>query len=103
MVSSHHRSPWPSAIEGLVNVQGLEEVFTPGSKVTVAVVIAILSLIFFFQRFGTKVVGSTFGPVMGVLVQHVGGARSHLRDPIPPMCCGALSPPLCHCAPYGVS
>ena len=55
-----------SAIEGLVNVQGLEEVFTPGSKVTVAVVIAILSLIFFFQRFGTKVVGSTFGPVMGV-------------------------------------
>lgn len=55
-----------SAIEGLVNVRGLEEVFTPGSKVTVAVVIAILSLIFFFQRFGTKVVGSTFGPVMGV-------------------------------------
>ncbi|MGV3637807.1 MAG: KUP/HAK/KT family potassium transporter [Flavobacteriales bacterium] len=55
-----------SAIEGLVNVDGLEEVFTPGSNVTVAVVIAILSLIFFFQRFGTKVVGSTFGPVMGV-------------------------------------
>jgi KUP system potassium uptake protein len=55
-----------SAIEGLVNVRGLEEVFTPGSNVTVAVVIAILSLIFFFQRFGTKVVGSTFGPVMGV-------------------------------------
>lgn len=55
-----------SAIEGLVNVRGLEDVFTPGSNVTVAVVIAILSLIFFFQRFGTKVVGSTFGPVMGV-------------------------------------
>ena len=31
---------------------------------TVPIVIAILILLFFFQQFGTKVVGSTFGPIM---------------------------------------
>ncbi|MBK7085228.1 MAG: KUP/HAK/KT family potassium transporter [Flavobacteriales bacterium] len=53
-----------SAIEGLAGVPGLEDMFTPGGDLTVGIVIAILSLIFFFQRFGTKVVGSTFGPIM---------------------------------------
>lgn len=55
-----------SAIEGLANVHGLEEVFKPGNTLTVAVVVVILSLIFIFQRFGTKVVGTAFGPVMGI-------------------------------------
>lgn len=55
-----------SAVEGLVNVRGLEHLFEPGSTVTVGVVVFILSGIFIFQRFGTKVVGTAFGPVMGV-------------------------------------
>lgn len=55
-----------SAVEGLVNVRGLETLFEPGSTVTVSVVVVILSGIFIFQRFGTKVVGTAFGPVMGV-------------------------------------
>lgn len=55
-----------SAVEGMVNVRGLEHLFEPGSTITVAVVVIILSLIFIFQRFGTKVVGTAFGPVMGL-------------------------------------
>ena len=53
-----------AAIEGLAGVPGLETVFEPGADLTVTVVIVILSLIFIFQRYGTKVVGSTFGPIM---------------------------------------
>jgi len=44
----------------------LETLFEPGSTVTVSVVVVILSGIFIFQRFGTKVVGTAFGPVIGV-------------------------------------
>lgn len=47
-----------SAIEGL-------ELIVPGLP-TVPIVIVILSLLFFFQRFGTHKVGVTFGPVMVV-------------------------------------
>ncbi|TXI77314.1 MAG: potassium transporter Kup [Flavobacteriales bacterium] len=54
-----------SAVEGLVNVRGLETFFEPGSDLTVAVVVFLLSCIFLFQRFGTKVVGTAFGPIMG--------------------------------------
>lgn len=53
-----------SAIEGLNGVKGLEKIIVPGNNLTVGIVIAILSLLFFFQRFGTKVVGSSFGPIM---------------------------------------
>ena len=49
-----------SAIEGLTMVKGLENI------PTVPIVIVILSLLFFFQRFGTQKVGSFFGPVMVV-------------------------------------
>jgi KUP system potassium uptake protein len=45
-----------SAVEGL-------ELIIPGAP-TVPIVIVILSLLFFFQRFGTQKVGGTFGPVM---------------------------------------
>src|SRR5580765_8070128 len=45
-----------SAIEGL-------EIVIPHLP-TVPIVIVILSLLFFFQRFGTQKVGSAFGPVM---------------------------------------
>lgn len=47
-----------SAIEGLTLIQGLEHI------PTVPIVVVILSLLFFFQRFGTQKVGSVFGPIM---------------------------------------
>ena len=43
-------------------VEGLEEVIP--HLPTVPIVIAILSLLFFFQRFGTQKVGGAFGPIM---------------------------------------
>lgn len=55
-----------SAIEGLGMVKGLENIIVPGSNTTVAIVIVLLSLLFFFQRFGTHVIGKAFGPVMAI-------------------------------------
>lgn len=53
-----------SAIEGLSMVRGLENTIIPGNFITIGIVVAILSLLFFFQRFGTQVIGKTFGPIM---------------------------------------
>jgi KUP system potassium uptake protein len=53
-----------SAIEGLNGVHGLENTIVPGNALTVGIVIGIISLLFFFQQFGTKIVGSAFGPIM---------------------------------------
>lgn len=53
-----------SAIEGLGGLHGLETTIVPGNNLTVGIVIAIISLLFFFQRFGTKIVGFAFGPIM---------------------------------------
>lgn len=47
-----------SAVEGITNFKGLENI------PTVPIVVLILSALFFFQRFGTHKVGSTFGPAM---------------------------------------
>ncbi len=47
-----------SAVEGLRNIKGLEDI------PTVPIVIAIISALFLFQRFGTHKVGTTFGPAM---------------------------------------
>ncbi|MFL0162313.1 KUP/HAK/KT family potassium transporter [Aquirufa salirivi] len=47
-----------SAVEGLVMVPGFESI------PTVPIVIVILSVLFFVQRFGTQKVGGTFGPIM---------------------------------------
>lgn len=49
-----------SAIEGLALIDGLEHI------PTVPIVIVILSLLFFFQRFGTQKIGFVFGPAMVV-------------------------------------
>lgn len=49
-----------SAVEGLSMIKGFENI------PTVPIVIVILSLLFFFQRFGTQKVGSAFGPIMVV-------------------------------------
>lgn len=53
-----------SAIEGLSNVPSFAASFVPGSRLIIGIVIGIILLLFFFQQFGTKVVGSAFGPVM---------------------------------------
>lgn len=55
-----------SAVEGLAGVKGLEDIFIPGNRITIGVVVAILTLLFFFQRYGTRLVGFAFGPVMFV-------------------------------------
>ena len=47
-----------SAVEGLRMINGLEHI------PTIPIVIFILSMLFFFQRFGTNKVGKIFGPFM---------------------------------------
>jgi KUP system potassium uptake protein len=53
-----------SAIEGLSGVHGLEHVIAPGNLITVGITVSILSLLFFFQQFGTNLIGRSFGPIM---------------------------------------
>jgi KUP system potassium uptake protein len=53
-----------SAVEGLNGVTGLENIISPGNTLTVGIIIGIISLLFFFQQFGTNIVGSSFGPIM---------------------------------------
>ncbi|HKC66736.1 MAG TPA: KUP/HAK/KT family potassium transporter [Bacteroidia bacterium] len=53
-----------SAIEGLNMVKGWENIIVPGNHLTIGVVILILSVLFFFQRFGTQAIGKSFGPIM---------------------------------------
>ena len=55
-----------SAIEGLNMVKGLETVIVPGNNLTIGIVVAILSVLFFFQRFGTDIIGKAFGPIMTI-------------------------------------
>ena len=53
-----------SAIEGLGMVHGFETAIVPGNTLTIVIVIAILSGLFFLQRFGTQAIGRFFGPIM---------------------------------------
>jgi KUP system potassium uptake protein len=53
-----------SAVEGLSGVNGLENLIAPGNVLTVGIIIGIISLLFFFQQFGTNIVGRSFGPIM---------------------------------------
>ena len=55
-----------SAIEGLNLVHGLEHVIVPGNSLVVELVLSIIIALFIFQRFGTKVIGGAFGPIMFV-------------------------------------
>ena len=55
-----------SAIEGLNSVHGLENIIVPGNGLTIGIVIAIISALFFFQRFGSELIGKTFGPIMTI-------------------------------------
>ncbi|MDB5158340.1 MAG: potassium transport protein Kup, partial [Mucilaginibacter sp.] len=62
-----------SAIEGLNNVPALSAAFVPGNHLILGIVIGIMLLLFFFQQFGTKVVGTAFGPVMLLWFLMIGG------------------------------
>ena len=65
-----------SAVEGL-------EIVIPDLP-TVPIVIVILSLLFFFQRFGTQRVGSMFGPIMVIwfTMLFVLGLRQIIQFPL---------------------
>ncbi len=62
-----------SAIEGLGGVKGLEGIIAPGNHLVMGLVMTILILLFIFQRFGTKVVGWSFGPIMFIWFLMLGG------------------------------
>lgn len=73
-----------SAIEGLNMVKGLEIIIIPGNTLTIGIVIVILSVLFFFQRFGTQVIGKAFGPIMTIwfsmlLIVGVGNIALHVE------------------------
>ena len=53
-----------SAIEGLNMVKGMEQHIVPGNSLVLEIVLFILLLLFIFQRFGTKVIGGSFDPIM---------------------------------------
>lgn len=55
-----------SAIEGLNSVNGMENIIVPGNGLTIGIVVIIISGLFFFQRFGTQIIGKLFGPIMAV-------------------------------------
>jgi KUP system potassium uptake protein len=55
-----------SAIEGLNAVNGFEKIIVPGNALTIGITVAIISALFFFQRFGTHNIGKFFGPVMAL-------------------------------------
>jgi KUP system potassium uptake protein len=55
-----------TAVEGLGMVKGLKNVIVPGGTLTIGIVVAILSVLFFFQRYGTQIIGRFFGPVMAL-------------------------------------
>jgi KUP system potassium uptake protein len=72
-----------SAIEGLNMVKGLEKIIIPGNSLTIGIVVAILSILFFFQRFGTQVIGKAFGPIMAIwflmlLIVGIGNVLLHV-------------------------
>ncbi len=62
-----------SAIEGLNGVKGLEGMIVPGNSLVMTLVLTILILLFIFQRFGAKVVGWSFGPIMFIWFLMLGG------------------------------
>src|ERR1700739_3731540 len=53
-----------SAIEGLNGVKGWADKIIPGNDTVIAIVLTIIVGLFLFQRFGTKVVGGSFGGIM---------------------------------------
>ncbi len=73
-----------SAIEGLGGIKGLENTFVPGNHLVLTLVFVILLFLFSFQRWGTKVVGGSFGPIMFIwfLMLGVLGISQIIKYPI---------------------
>ena len=73
-----------SAIEGLGMVPGMGQHIVPGNSLVLEIVLVILLLLFVFQRFGTKVVGGAFGPIMAVwfLMLAYAGLRQIVQYPV---------------------
>ena len=65
-----------SAIEGLNMVKGMEDHIVPGNNLVMEIVLIILLFLFIFQRFGTKVVGASFGPFMLLWFIMLGSIRT---------------------------
>src|SRR5579871_3144936 len=61
-----------SAVEGLNGVKGWESTIVPGNDLVVGIILGILLALFLFQRFGTKIVGGAFGPIMFVWFSMLG-------------------------------
>jgi KUP system potassium uptake protein len=61
-----------SAIEGLNGINGLENIIVPGNALVVSIIVGIISVLFFFQQFGTKIIGSSFGPIMMIWFTMIG-------------------------------
>lgn len=61
-----------SAIEGLNGIHGLEKIIVPGNTLVVSIIVGIITILFFFQQFGTKIIGSSFGPIMVVWFTMIG-------------------------------
>lgn len=80
-----------SAIEGLGIVPGFEHIIVPGNTITIGIVSAIITILFFFQRFGTQAIGKFFGPIMTVWFSMIGIVGLH-QILIHPDVLAALSP-----------
>lgn len=80
-----------SAIEGLGIVPGLEQTIVPGNTITIGIVAAIITILFFFQRFGTQAIGRFFGPIMTIWFSMIGIVGLH-QILIHPDVLAALSP-----------
>jgi KUP system potassium uptake protein len=80
-----------SAVEGLNGVKGWDTVIVPGNDLVVGIVLVILLALFIFQRFGTKIVGGSFGPIMFIWFTMLGvlGVSQIIHYP---MIFAALSP-----------
>lgn len=72
-----------SAVEGLHSVDALKDIIVPGNTLTIGIVVAIISALFFFQRFGTQNIGKAFGPVMLIwfTMLFIMGGREILQHP----------------------
>ena len=80
-----------SAIEGLGIVPGFEHIIVPGNTITIGIVAAIITSLFFYQRFGTQAIGKFFGPIMTVWFSMIGIVGVH-QILIHPDVLAALSP-----------
>lgn len=53
-----------SAVEGLHQIDSIGSYFKPGMITNTFIIIAVISVIFYLQRYGTSLIGKMFGPIM---------------------------------------